>query len=61
MTGLQIPFACQEWHLNRLFTFIKVCDEKNNPDKKQKMSKRDMIAERNRINAQRRAEAKSTG
>lgn len=60
MIAQNVPFdPCQKWHLNRLLTLIRVCGEKNNPPKK--MSKRDMLEQRNALNAQRKAKYKTTG
>lgn len=59
MIGLNIPFECQHWHLNRLFSLIRVCGVKNSPPKK--MSKSEMAAERNRLNAQRREQLGTRG
>lgn len=53
MISLEIPMECQRWHLNRLLTLIRVCDEKNQPGKK--MSKRDVMSQYRSLNAARRS------
>jgi hypothetical protein len=55
----EIPIDCQSWHLNRLFTQLKVFEQKNAPPKK--MGKADAIAQRNMLNAKRKAEMKTSG
>jgi len=59
LTVFQIPFEVETWHLNRLFTLIRVANIKS--AKPQKMS-RSQMAERNRqLNAQRREQLKTKG
>lgn len=48
MIAYNIPFECEKWHLNRLIMLIRICDVKNQPQKK--MSNADFA----RIKAERR-------
>jgi len=63
MLSFQIPFECQKWHLNRLLTLIKICNikERQQNGKGSKMSRRDILAQNNALNAARRKSMKSRG
>jgi hypothetical protein len=54
-----IPFECQKWHLSRLITLIRICQEKNAP--KKKMNKRDILKQNAALNAARRSKLGSKG
>ena len=59
MTELNIPFECQKWHLNRLMTLIRVCSIKRG--KPEKMSHKEMAAQRRALNRSRKAARHSRG
>jgi hypothetical protein len=59
MITFQIPFECENWHLNRLFTLIRVCNIKQ--AKPTKMSRAEITARNRELNAQRRAQLGSKG
>lgn len=59
MITFQIPLECERWHLNRLFTLIRVCNVKQSKPKK--MSRNEIAARNRELNAQRRAQLGSKG
>jgi hypothetical protein len=59
MIALGIPFECQKWHLNSLFTLIRVCSIKNRPPKK--MKKKDLMSRNARLNAERKKRLNTKG
>ena len=59
MVVFQIPFECEKWHLNRLFTLIRVCNVKQ--EKPKKMSRTEVAARNRELNAQRRKQMGTRG
>lgn len=59
MIELGIPVEFERWHINRLLTLIKVCNEKNAPSKK--MSKKDTLGMYRALNNARRSKHGTRG
>lgn len=59
MIALHIPVEFERWHISRLITLIRVCEENNSEP--EKMSKADVARENARLNAARKAKFKSKG
>lgn len=59
MVSYNVPFECEEWHLNRLFNLLQVCNIKNS--KQKKMPKREAAAMQRDLNAKRKAELGTSG
>lgn len=59
MITYNIPFAVENWHLNRLFSLVRICNLKNS--KPTKMSRSALAAQRNQLNNERRAALNSSG
>lgn len=60
MFAHNIPIECENWHLNRLLTLIKVCNIKNNPEKR-KLNRQEAAQMQRDLNAKRRAELGTKG
>jgi hypothetical protein len=62
MNSLNIEKEFEEWNLSRLFTYIRVVNEKNQPAKKQSPTNQaEMMARRAELNAKRQAELNTSG
>ena len=60
LVALKIPFEpCQNWHLSRLLTLVRVCNIKNQP--KKKGNTRDIMSRNAKLNAERRKRLGTTG
>lgn len=59
LTVFNIPFECETWHLNRLFTLIRIANIKQSKPKK--MSRAEIAARNRELNARRKAELGTKG
>ena len=59
MIQFNIPFSCENWHLNRLMTLIKICGIKQ--AKPRRMSRQAQAEQYRQLNAQRREQLGTTG
>lgn len=59
MISFRIPLECEHWHLNRLFTLLKIASAKN--DKPKKMNDGQIAARNREVNEKRRAELGTSG
>lgn len=59
MIEFRIPFECENWHLNKLFTLIRVCNIKQ--AKPTKMSRSEVAARNRELNARRKAQLGTKG
>lgn len=59
MVMFNIPFVCETWHLNRLFSLIRICNIKQ--QKPNKKATKSSLEQRRALNEQRRAALGSAG
>jgi hypothetical protein len=59
LVAFNIPFECELWHLNRLFSLIRICNLKNG--KQRKMSKSEIVERNRALNAQRKLQHGTSG
>lgn len=59
MVAFTITFETEHWHLNRLFSLIRICNEKN--EKPKKLSRTEIAMRNKELNDKRRAELGTRG
>lgn len=61
MVALNIPWNCEKWHLNRLLTLIRICNEENQPKKKRTRNRQEFIDQRRMENEARKKKWNTKG
>lgn len=59
LVAFNIPFEVETWHLNRLFSLIRICNIKNSKPKK--MNRHELAMRNRELNEKRRAELGTKG
>lgn len=59
MVAFNIPFEVETWHINRLFSLIRICNIKNSKPKK--MSRQEIAQQNRELNEKRRKELGTSG
>lgn len=59
MVTLNIPWECEKWHINRLLTLVRICNIKQQPNKK--MSRGEVMKRNKALNEARRKKFNSKG
>jgi hypothetical protein len=59
MSAFNIPNEYETWHLNRLFTLIRICSIKNSKPKK--LSRGELASRNRKLNAERKAQYNTSG
>lgn len=61
MIAFKINWEAQHWHLNRLFTLIRVCSMKQEDPKKSRASRAEMLARNRKLNEERKKKLGTSG
>jgi hypothetical protein len=59
MVAFNVPFDCETWHLNRLFSLIRICNLKNSKPKK--MSRNELARRNAELNEKRKQQLGTRG
>lgn len=59
MVAFNIPFECETWHINRLFSLVRICNIKS--QKPKKMNRQEIAQQNRALNEQRRKQLNTSG